>query len=326
MGRVAAILIGAIVAVLVATLAYGDYPMALVDVVTVLLNGSPETPHLEMIVLDVRLPRAVLAMIIGLALAVAGTITQAIMRNPLAEPGLLGINGGAAVAAVILIVHFNNPSFVILPAFAFAGALVMAATVYLLAWRKGTSSIRIILIGIGLSALAGAAANFITAFGDVTASQRAMVWLSGSLFDSRWAKVQILALILVIPLVLAWLSASELDVIGLGDDWARSLGQRVDLTRGFMILLCAIISGAAVAAAGLIGFVGLAAPHIARRMVGFRHARTIPISALVGALLVMLADLIGRSIIAPAQLPVGLMTALLGAPFFGYLIWQRRSG
>lgn len=201
----------------------------------------------------------------------------------------------------------------------------MSGTIYALSWRGGASSARLILIGIGLSALAGAAASFISAFGDVTAVQRAMVWLAGSLADSRWVRVQTTVIWLAVPLVLVLLTARELDLAGFGDDTGRGLGQRVELTRAAMLLACTVLTGAAVAAAGLIGFVGLIAPHLARRFSGPRHGRLLPLSALIGAALVLAADILGRVVIAPAELPVGIVTALIGAPFFGYLLWKRRN-
>lgn len=248
------------------------------------------------------------------------------MRNPLAEPGLLGINAGAGLAALVVLVYWQEAPVALLPWAAFAGAGAMVAAIYALSWRGGAASGRIILIGIGLSALAGAAAGFITAFGDIQAVQRAMLWLSGNLQDSRWVRVQATALWLAIPLPLVLLAARELDLLSYGEDTARALGQRVELARGLMILGCTAISGAAVAAAGLIGFVGLLAPHLARRLVGPSHGAILPVAALIGALLVLGGDLLGRVVIAPAQLPVGIVCALLGAPVFGLLIWRRHHG
>ncbi|WP_209021333.1 FecCD family ABC transporter permease [Paracoccus ravus] len=238
-----------------------------------------------------RLPRAQKAVVVGASLGVAGAIRQAIMRNPLAWPGLLGINSGAALAATAIIVEFRTIPQDLLTLLIFAGALVMSAAIYAFSWRQGTSSVRIILIGIGLGPLAGAGASFISSFGDPPAVQRAMIWLSGSLQDSRWERVRILALWSIPPFVAAWIAARELDLIAFGDTVARRLGQRVNLLRGMAVLICAALSGAAIAAAGLIGFVGLAA----------------------------------RRIMPPVQLPVGLFTALLGAPFFGFLLWKRRN-
>jgi iron complex transport system permease protein len=312
-----------------ASLAYGDHTVSFSDLFSVLTQSAGINPQVEMIVLDLRMPRALLAALVGAALAVAGAIAQAVMRNPLAEPGILGINAGAALAAMIVIVALDNAPIQaliqLLPWAGFAGAGGMAAAIYMLSWRNGgTSSLRIILIGIGLSALAGAATTFLTAFGEVGDVQRAMIWLSGSVYHADWLAVHVLTLWLVTPLALTMLSSRQLDLIRFGDNAARSLGQRVNLVRGLMILLCVLLSGAAAAAAGLISFVGLIAPHMARRIVGPAHAKLIPVSALIGATLVVAADLAGRSIIAPAQLPAGIVTALIGAPLFAYLLWGRR--
>jgi iron complex transport system permease protein len=322
--RVVALLL-LLLAGMFASLAYGDYAVSLGDLFSVLTQPAGTNPQVEMVVLDLRMPRALLAALVGAALAVAGAIAQAVMRNPLAEPGILGINAGAALAAMIVVVALDNAPIQLLPWAGFAGASGMAAAIYMLSWRNGgTSSLRIILIGIGLSALAGAATTFLTAFGEIRDVQRAMIWLAGSVYHADWKGVQVLTLWLVAPLTLTIMSSRELDLIRFGDNAAQSLGQRINLVRGLMILLCALLSGAAVAAAGLIGFIGLVAPHMARRLVGSAHARLIPVSALIGATLVVAADLAGRTIIAPAQLPAGIVTALIGAPFFAYLLWGRR--
>ncbi|WP_163852103.1 FecCD family ABC transporter permease [Pseudooceanicola aestuarii] len=309
----------------VAALAIGDQPIRPVNVLGALtgLEGTPAVARI--IVLDLRLPRIVLALLVGAALAIAGTAMQALMRNPLAEPGILGINSGAALAAMVVIVGLGAVPETALPVLAFAGALAMTLAIYGLAWRSGVTSLRIILIGIGLGSLAGAGATFLSVFGPVAEVQRAMIWLAGSLNDSRWPKVWwLLCTGLPATVMIAALSR-DMDLIGLGDDVARGRGQRVQLVQGAIILAVALLAGGAVAAAGPIAFVGLAAPHVARRLVGPGHAALIPGAALAGALLLVLADLLARRAMAPAQLPVGLTTALLGAPFFGYLLWKRRN-
>lgn len=301
----------------------GDHTVHFGDLISVLSNSSANE-QAKAIVLDLRMPRVLLALLVGMALAVAGTIAQAIMRNPLADPGVLGINAGAALAVMIFIAAVEKAPIHLLPWAGFAGASSMALAIYLLSWRNGTSSLRIILIGIGLSAFAGGATTFLTAVGDIRDVHRAMVWLAGSVYHADLESVQVLAICLIGPLTLAMISCRELDLMRFGDNAARSLGQRTDLVRALMILLCTFVSGAAVATSGLIGFVGLVAPHIARRLVGGAHAKLIPASALIGAALVMAADLFGRTVLAPAQLPAGIVTALIGAPFFAYLLWGRR--
>ncbi|WP_425964762.1 FecCD family ABC transporter permease [Rhizobium nepotum] len=316
-----------LLAILVAaSLAFGDVPLTWQELYNVIVGMGEPAPQSTMIVFDLRLPRALLALLVGVALATAGTITLAIMRNPLAEPGVLGINSGAAAAAMAVIVLMQNPSIALLQAASFLGAAIMALAVYALSWRGGTSSLRIILIGIGLSSLATAGTTFLSAFGDIGDVQRAMIWLAGSVYDANMGKVQLLALSLIVPVVFAFLAARELDLIRFGDHSAKSLGQPVDRVRGLMIVLVTVLSGVAVAASGLVGFVGLVAPHIARRLTGASHARILPVAALVGACLVVAADLIGRILLPPVQLPAGIVTSLIGAPFFAYLLWGRRHG
>lgn len=316
-----AVLLAGLVA---ASLAFGDISLSWHELMETIARSADATPQNGMIVFDLRLPRILLALLVGAALATAGTITLAIMRNPLAEPGVLGINSGAAAAVMGVIVLMQEPPVVLLPLAGFFGAAVMAAAVYLLSWRRGTSSLRIILIGIGLGSLASAATTFLSAFGEIGDVQRAMIWLAGSVYEADMVKVRLLFFWLLVPMALAWMSSSELDLIRFGDNSARSLGQRVDLVRGLMIVLCTLLSGAAVAAAGLIGFVGLVAPHIASRLAGPSHTRILPIAALIGAILVVASDLLGRLVIAPIQLPAGIVTGLIGAPFFAYLLWGRR--
>ena len=322
--RIAALLL-LLLAVLLASVAWGGYTVTPGDLLAILMQPAGTNPQVEMIVLDLRLPRTLLAMLVGAALAMAGAIVQAVMRNPLAEPGLLGINAGAALATMIVIAALKDVPAQFLPWASFAGASGMAATIYMLSRHNGgTSSLRIILIGIGLSALAGAATTLLTAFGDIRDVQRAMIWLAGSVYNADWAGVRMLALWLAAPMAMTMMASRQLDLIRFGDDVAQSLGQRVNLVRALMMMLCTLLSGAAIAAAGLIGFVGLVAPHMARRLVGPAHAGLLPISALIGATLVMAADFAGRTIVAPAQLPAGIVTALIGAPFFAYLLWSHR--
>ncbi|TAA56738.1 iron ABC transporter permease [Shinella sp. JR1-6] len=324
MMRLATLLAVLLAGLVAASLAFGDISLSWRELMETIAGSADATPQNGMIVFDLRLPRILLALLVGAALATAGTIALAIMRNPLAEPGVLGINSGAAAAVMGVIVLMQEPPVALLPLAGFLGAAIMAAAVYLLSWQRGTSSLRIILIGIGLGSLASAATTFLSAFGEIGDVQRAMIWLAGSVYEADMVKVRLLFFWLLVPLALAWMSAGELDLIRFGDNSARSLGQRVDLVRGLMIVLCTLLSGAAVAAAGLIGFVGLVAPHIASRLAGPSHARILPIAALSGAILVVASDLLGRLVIAPAQLPAGIVTGLIGAPFFAYLLWGRR--
>lgn len=317
--------IAIMLACVLAGLAYGDFALSVADLLRALFRSPDAPPQALMIVWSIRLPRVLLAVLVGMALAVAGAIAQAVLRNPLADPGIIGINSGAALAAMVVLVGLDDVSPAILPVAGFAGASAMVAAIFLLSWNNGMSSLRLLLIGIGLGALASAATTFLTAVGDIGDVQRAMVWMAGSLFDSNWTKVAVLAAWSVPVMVAAWLVSHHLDATLLGDGIAANLGQRVQLTRTLLILGCTLLSGAAVAAAGLVSFVGLLAPHIARRLVGPLHRALLPVAALTGGTLVVIADVASRMVIAPAQLPVGLTIALVGAPFFGWLMWNRRN-
>ena len=299
------------------TLAWGDAGLAPADILAA-LRGDPVA---GVVVGTLRGPRVAVAILVGACLAVAGTITQAVMRNPLAEPGLLGINGGAGLGVTILIVHLTGPTGHLMPLAGFAGATLAAAAIYGLAWRQGTSAIRLILVGIGIGALTGAAISFLTAFGDVRDVQRAVGWMAGSLYGADWARFSWLLAWSVPALVATRLLARELDILGFDDDCIQSLGLRLHLMRGILILLCTVLAGASVAAAGPLAFIGLLAPHLARICGDSRHAYRLPMAATWGAILLLAADLGGRLL----NLPAGVLTPLIGVPFIGILLWKQRD-
>jgi len=317
-------LVLSLAALALASLAIGDRAIPLAELLGALSGDRASAPASAMIVLDLRLPRVVLAALAGAALGAAGAVAQTVMRNPLAEPGLLGINAGAAVAALAGRLWFQGLPASLTPWFAFAGALGMAAAIWVLSWRGGTSSIRIILVGIGLNAMAGAAAAFISLFAEITALQRMQAWLAGTVAQARWETVWPLAAWTLPGLALALAASRELDLLAFGAQTARALGQRAQLAAGLAVALCALLAAAAVAAVGPVAFVGLIAPHLARRLAGPSHLARLPAAAGAGALLLMAADLAGRTAIAPTQIPAGLLTTLIGAPFFAWLLWRGR--
>jgi iron complex transport system permease protein len=275
-------------------------------------------------VLDSRLPRVVAALLAGAALAVAGTSVQAVCRNPLAEPGLLGITGGAGIGAVALITMVPGAGTWTLTAVAGAAALTTFALVYGLAWRGGLSSDRLVLIGIGVSAGATALITLVIVATDPWNTTKALTWLSGSTYGRTLGQTVpvLLALVVFTPLLVH--SGRRLDVLALDDDTPRVLGMRLERSRLAALGGAALLTSTAVAAIGVVGFVGLVAPHVARALVGGLHARVVPVAALLGAALVSLADTLGRTVIAPAQVPAGLVTAMVGTPYFIYLLWRSR--
>jgi iron complex transport system permease protein len=314
--------------ILVLSVSYGDYNISPLDVVRTILNlnqSHPDYANFHLVIFSFRLPRILLAFLVGAALAASGTIMQGIIRNPLADPYLLGVSEGAGVAAVILIVAVKNVSMTLLPWAAFGGALLTAGLIYTLAWKNGSSTpIHLILIGIAISAVIGAVMTTILLFGRIDDVQQAYVWLAGSVHGSNWEHVRALGGWLLVFLPIAFLTARSLNILGLGDDAAKGLGLQVERQRGLLLVISVALAAPAVAVSGTIGFVGLVAPHITRRLVGPSHEGLLPVSALFGGALIILADLIGRMVIAPSELPVGIVTAMIGAPYFLYLLYRSR--
>ncbi len=276
-------------------------------------------------VLDQRWPRVAAALLAGGALAVAGTTVQAVCRNPLAEPGLLGITAGAGVGAVALITMVPLAGIWTMSAVAGGGALAAFALVYGLSWRGGgLSSDRLVLIGIGMQAGLYAVITFIILVTDPYNTGKALTWLSGSTYGRTPAQVIPVAVaIVVLTPVLVW-ARRDLDLLALDEDTPRVLGVRLERTRLVALVGAALLTSTAVSAVGVVSFVGLVAPHLARALVGGRNSRVLPVAALLGAILVSLADTVGRSVIAPAQIPAGLVTALIGTPYFVWLLWRSR--
>lgn len=276
-------------------------------------------------VLDQRFPRVLSAVLCGAALAIAGATVQAVCRNPLAEPGILGITGGAGVGAVITLMLVPAAGIWLLSGVASAAALGTFALVYLVSWRGGLSSDRLVLIGVGVSSATTAIITFVIVYTNPWNITMAMTWLSGSTYGRTLPQVipVTAALLVLTPVVV--LARRELDLLSLDDDVPRILGVRLERTRLLALAASALLTSAAVSAIGVVGFVGLVAPHAARALVGGRHSRLLPVAALLGAVLVSVADSLGRTLLAPAQIPAGLLTAMIGAPYFVYLLWRTRT-
>lgn len=320
------IVTGTLIVLLIGTLVFamlaGDAFLRTGDIVN-WINGR--SGRAITFVLDQRFPRVLSAVLCGAALAIAGATVQAVCRNPLAEPGILGITGGAGVGAVIVLLAVPAAGIWLLSGVAAASALATFALVYLVSWRGGLSSDRLVLIGVGVSSAATAIITFVIIYTDPWNIALAMTWLSGSTYGRTLPQViPVAAALLVLTPVIVW-ARRELDLLSLDDDIPRILGVRLERTRLIALGGAALMTAAAVSAIGVVGFVGLVAPHAARALVGGRHARLLPVAALLGAVLVSVADSLGRTLLAPAQIPAGLLTALIGAPYFVYLLWRTRG-
>jgi ABC-type Fe3+-siderophore transport system permease subunit len=285
------------------------------------LFGHGSVDHVN-VARNYELPRILLAWLVGSGLAVSGAVLQAVIRNPLAAPDIVGVTRGAGLSAVVALLIFPGTTIAYLPLAAFAGGILAMVIVYSLSYRNGISPIRLALVGIAFSALAEAVIHYLLLKNLNTKLGTALIWLVGSLagrdISQFWQALPWIGVLL--PLTV--LCARRLDVLGLGDDLAAGLGERVERLRRITLLLAVALASASVAVGGTIGFIGLIAPHIARRLVGPRHARLLPASALIGALLLVAADAVGRGIHPPLELPAGLITAVIGAPYFLYLLMR----
>ncbi|MGW5505190.1 iron ABC transporter permease [Streptomyces rochei] len=316
-----AVLGAALVGLVIAAVLVGDSKLLLGDVVN---WAQGRAGRAVTFVLDTRVPRVLAALGAGAALALAGTLVQAVTRNPLAEPSVLGVTGGGALGAVILVTTAPVAGTWGIAGAAFAGSAITAVVVFGLAARGGFRQNRLVLVGIGVASGTAALISLLIVLTDPFNATKALTWLSGSTYGRTMPDVVPVALALAVGIGVAFARRTELDLVSLDEDTPRLLGLRLAPGRLGFLVLSVVLSSTAVACAGTIGFVGLVAPHAARALVGRRHVRVIPVAILLGALLVCAADLIGRTVIAPSQLGAGLMTAVIGTPYFLYLLVRSR--
>lgn len=290
--------------------------------------------HFEITLLEFRLPRLVLALMVGAALAISGAAIQGLFRNPLADPGLVGVSSGAAFGAVLIIVLgdtlLSDFNFIAgrwaLPIAAFAFGLITTLIIYRIATRGGYTQVSTLLLaGIAMNAIAGAGTGLLTYIADDTQLRSLTFWSMGSLAKASWQDIQIIAPFIIIPICLLPLMSNALNGFLMGESVASHLGFSVRWTKRAIILLTSLAVGAAVSMTGVIGFLGLVIPHLLRQLFGPDHRMLLPASALCGALFLTLADMLARTIVAPAELPIGLIMALIGGPFFLSLLLRPSS-
>ena len=293
---------------------------------------APTDPIIESTLWVVRFPRIVMALVVGASLAIAGAVMQAIFGNPLAEPGVVGVSSGAALGAAAGIVLGGGIGAVGgigswgTAALAFGGGLLATLLVYLVSRSNGrTEVVTLLLTGIAINAFAGAGLAFLLFAGNAASREQIVFWQLGSLNGSRWQEVAIVAGVSVVGLVVALVIAGRLNLLALGERSARHLGVNVEALRIGSIVLVALLTGAAVAFCGIIAFVGLVVPHIVRMAIGPSHRPLILASAIGGGALLVIADLLARTVIAGADLPIGMLTSLVGGPFFFFLLYRQRK-
>ena len=293
--------------------------------VSLLWSGSDEA--LRQIWLTIRLPRVLLALTIGGSLALAGCVMQGLFRNPLADPGLLGISSGAALAVALWVVlPLSLPALAMLYApmlAAFLGALAATVAIFILSQQRNSSLSRLLLVGIAINALCGAAVGVLSWISNDAQLRQLSLWGMGSLGQAQWSTLLAVTSLMLPTLFIIWRLAGALNLLQLGEEDAHYLGVDVATVQRILLLCSALLVAAAVAVSGVIGFVGLVVPHLIRLWLGADHRAVIPGSTLAGALLLLVADTVARTLVAPAEMPVGLLTSMLGAPWFLWLIFRR---
>lgn len=298
--------------------------------------GSVKVSHLEIIqgvlhneggkvgiIRDIRIPRVVLGILVGANLSVAGVLLQSVMKNPLADPGITGISSGASVVVMIVLLYFPGSAH-LTPILGLTGGIIACLLIYFLAWENGLSAVRIILAGVAVNAMLGGMSSMISILNSENLSG-VLNWLNGNLGKKSWGDVKIMFVYTVIGLTFAMPLANNCNLLALGDKNAKSLGINPNTQRIIISLVAVFLAGISTAYAGVIGFIGLVVPHIARMIMGSNHKILLPFSALLGSLVLVLADTVGRTIISPYEIPVGVVMSVVGGPFFLYLLRRSES-
>lgn len=312
------------------TLCWGTYEISPLDVIKTLLGNGTKLQNTA--VLTIRLPRLLVGAFVGIALSTAGAILQTITKNDLADTGIIGINAGAAVAAVLFITYSTGSyyselgsfSIFVLPFMAIVGAGVTSFVIYMMSSRGGIRPKRLLLIGIGLNAGLNAFITFFTFRGGVGDYNRVLVWTSGSLWGSGMSYAKVIIPIVSLFFILVLLNHKKLDVLNLSDELAISLGLNIEKERRKFLTFAVILAGTATAFAGNIGFLGLISPHIARKMVGPYHKKFITVSAMISVIIILLADAVSRNLFSPIEIPVGITVSVFGVPYFIYLMMKEK--
>ena len=320
-GSIWLFLIVAMAVLSLVALSVGSAGYSIPEILRALLSGEENT--VKVILYNLRLPRLLLALLIGASLSASGALLQSVMRNPLADPGTIGVSAGAGTAATTILLIFPHLTNSV-PIFAFAGASLACVLIYSLAWKGGVDPVRIILSGVAINSVLGAY-NSLLQMLNSDSLEGVLAFMNGSLSGRSWQQVQILAAYASVGLVLAFACIKSANTLQLGDEMAKSLGVKVSFSRVCLSAVSAFLAAATVSAAGMIGFVGLVVPHIARILVGSDYKAMLPTSVLLGAVVLLVADTIGRTIVPGMEIPVGIVMSVTGGPFFLYMLRKKGS-
>ncbi|WP_054739980.1 FecCD family ABC transporter permease [Cellulosilyticum ruminicola] len=325
---IVAVLIALVVITCLISLGWGSYSISAGDVINTLLGKGTKMQNVA--VFSIRIPRLLVGLFVGVALSTAGAILQTVIKNDLADTGIIGINAGAAVAAVLFIKYqttnyyseLGSLSIFVLPFMAIVGASLTAFMMYMLSSRNGIKPKRLLLIGIGLNAGLNAFISFVTFRGGVGDYNRVLTWTSGSLWGSGWSYVKVIVPLVTIMFIVVLLNHKKLDVFNLSDESALALGLNIDKERKKFLTYAVILAGTATAFAGNISFLGLIAPHMARKLVGPFHKKYVTVSAMISVIIIVVADAVSRNLFSPLEIPVGITVSIFGVPYFIYLMMK----
>lgn len=318
-GAIWVVLLGLLAAMSFVALAVGSAGYSVAQIAGALLRG--EEGPIRIILLNLRLPRLLLALLVGASLSASGALLQSVMRNPLADPGTIGVSAGAGTAATTVLLLFPQLTSSV-PLFAFAGAALACMLIYTMAWKDGVDPVRIILSGVAINAVLGAY-NALLQLLNSDSLQGVLAFMNGSLSGRSWYQVRVLSVYAAVGLILAFLCIKSANALQLGDEMAKSLGVRVHGSRVLLSAVSAFLAASTVSVAGMIGFVGLVVPHIARILVGSDYKAMLPTSVLLGALVLLVADTLGRTVVPGMEIPVGIVMAVSGGPFFLYMLRKK---
>lgn len=320
-----------ILAAMYISISNGTYDISIKDLIDTIFRINPD-PNNDLVIFEFRLPRVVIGALVGFGFGIAGTVIQGVTKNGLADPGILGINAGAGMAIVLFMFLFqgniNNTgwfSVFAMPLFGLLGGLTSAILIYLFAWKNGRlDTQRLILVGIAISSGLGAVSLFISLKMNPSDFEMATVWINGSIWNANWKYILSIIpwVVVLFPVILK--KAFILDLFQLEENTVKSLGISTEREKAILLLSAIGIVSACVSVSGNIGFVGLLAPHISKSLVGIQHKRAIPVAGLIGMLLVIVSDFIGRTVFAPAELSVGIVISIVGIPYFVYLLLKAK--
>ncbi|MBW4829218.1 MAG: iron ABC transporter permease [Clostridiaceae bacterium] len=306
---------------MILTIGIGSVNIPVKGIIDIFLGKGDEINR--SIVMDMRLPRIILAVFVGASLSISGALLQSVMKNPLADPGITGVSSGASLVAILIMIYFPNLQRV-LPLMAFLGAMTACAIVFLLSWDNGLNSLRIILAGVAVNAMFLGATSLLSILNSEKI-QGVLLWINGSLAYRGWREVSYFVPYSILGIVLSLFCIKGANLLSLGDNAAINLGVNVNRTRLLLSLVAVFLAGISTSVVGIIGFIGLIVPHISRLLLGYDYKYLIPMSGVLGGILLLLADTLARFIARPLELPVGVIMSMIGGPFFLFLLRRRKS-